>query len=106
LIADDRRELSPDGRPTRRKRLVMPGKPTDASLDAHAQCAVVIQFLEPPDAHSLADLHATIGDVPVARIDAAVTALIEAGVLARISHGALSASAALTRLDNLGLIAV
>jgi len=67
---------------------------------------VVIQFLEPPDAHSLADLHATIRDVPPERIDAAVSSLTAAGVIQAAPDGVLVAGDVLARLDALGLICI
>jgi hypothetical protein len=83
----------------------MPGEPT-STLDLDAERAVVSRLLDPPDAHTLAELHSSITDVSDQRIDAAVTSLVMAGVL-RGSHArSVYATDALLRLDVLGMIGV
>jgi hypothetical protein len=82
----------------------MPADPTDAPLDVDAETAVIARLLDPPDAHTLAELHAMIAGIPAERVDAAVTSLVIAGVI-RGSHGrTLHATTALLRLDALGMI--
>jgi hypothetical protein len=85
----------------------MPGEPTSTlDLDLDAEPAIVSRLLDPPDAHTLAELHSSITDVSDQRIDAAVTSLAMAGVL-RGSHArTIYATDALLRLDVLGMIGV
>jgi hypothetical protein len=81
----------------------MPPKPTDA-LDAAAEVSVVARLLDPPEAHTIAELHALITDVPAERIDAAVTSLVVAEVVRAGHGGTVDPASALRRLDALGLI--
>jgi hypothetical protein len=83
----------------------MPADPTDAPLDIDAESAIVARLLDPPDARTITELQATIKDVPDDRVDAAVASLVVAGVIGASSGGGVHPSSALTRLDQLGLIA-
>jgi hypothetical protein len=65
----------------------------------------VARLLYPPDARTIAELQATITDISDDRVDAAVTSLVVAGVIAATRGGGVHPSTALARLDQLGLIA-
>jgi hypothetical protein len=83
----------------------MSAKTTDHDLDAWAQTAVILELLDRSAPIPQPVLHHAIVDVTDARIGRAVLSLQDAGVLLVESDG-LSASKALIRLDELGMIAV
>jgi hypothetical protein len=83
----------------------MPPQDTDR---ASAETAVVLAFLGGSAQLAPAELYAMVrepGATP-SIIDAAVTHLVETGVILRDDDGSLHASAALGHLDELGLIGV
>jgi len=79
----------------------MPDDPTVAER------AVVVQLLGRAGPTQVAELYAAVpGGLTPTGIDAAVLSLVEAGVLGQGPDKGLYASAALQRLDMLGLIAI
>jgi hypothetical protein len=81
----------------------MPAHITD---QPNVQSAVVLALIGRSRTMNDLELYAAVTDAPPRTIDAAVTVLIGVGVVARSTHGALSASAATKHLDVLGLIAI
>jgi len=79
----------------------MPADPTDVA----AETAVVMQLLNRADGCLTADLHGELKEFAADRIAAAVESLATAGVLRR-DGGRIYATAALQRLDGLGMIAI
>lgn len=78
----------------------MPGQDTDA-----IETAVIMDVLGRDRAVSPTELYARL-DAGEAEIDVAVDRLSDDGVLRRDADGSLHGSAALRRLDRLGLIGV
>jgi hypothetical protein len=98
--------VNPDAALHERKVSFMPPKPTDAPLDGPAEVSVITRLLDPPEARTIAQLHALITDMPAERVDAAVTSLIVAEVIRAGHGGTVQAASALDRLDALGLVAL
>lgn len=83
----------------------MPPQPTDS---ARAETAVVLQFLGLSTPITTTALYAAIREpgITPADIDAAVVALTKATVIHHDAEGHLRTSAALAKIDELGLIGV
>ncbi len=79
----------------------MPGE----NIDAAAQSVVVLELLQRPEGLRSSQLHAMIKDVEVGRLMAAAESLQAAGVIRREGE-TLLATAALERLDVLGMVCI
>lgn len=82
--------------------------PQDTADSVTAERAVVAQFLQPTTTRTAAELYAAIHEPGVGppQIDAALSALLDAGVLRRAANERLCASRALAHLDRLALFDV
>jgi predicted transcriptional regulator len=83
----------------------MPAQPTDST---RSETAVVLHFLGRSTPTTTDELYGEIREpgMTQAEIDQAVAALTDAGVIYRGADGNLHTGAALTKLDELGLIGV
>lgn len=82
----------------------MPGQNT-RPVDTLAESAIVLQLLSRTAACSRAQLYADLGDIGNTRVDIAIESLASVGIVIARTQTVI-ASAALQRLDALGLIAV
>jgi predicted transcriptional regulator len=81
----------------------MPAKTTDV-LDTKTECAIVLELLNRSAAISVSALYRAV-ESHTSQIDTAVRSLAEVGLLV-IEDDRLRATAALHRIDALGMIAV
>lgn len=79
----------------------MPGE----NIDSQAQSAVVLEVLQRPDGVPTTEVVGAIADVAQERVTAAVDSLSAVGVIRR-DGDRLYASAALNRLDAIGMVPI
>jgi hypothetical protein len=82
----------------------MPAKTTDV-LDTRTECAIVLELLNRSSAISVSALYRAIESQSSPMIETAVQSLAEVGLLV-VEDDRVSATAALQRIDALGMISV
>jgi predicted transcriptional regulator len=81
----------------------MPAK-TPSVLDTKTECAIILELLNRPNAISITALHHAV-DSESTQVEGAVRSLAEVGLLV-MQDERVRASAALERIDALGMISV